>query len=165
MTTTAQIPTQSQAVGFIRMSSAGKCRRQIGYEVLGCPESDPTPTEGRNVLELGDAAEAVLVRRLQEEGWELEFTRWVCPEPGQRDGGEQLEVRLEEPPRVGHPDGRCRHPELTSNLWVLLECKGMNAYQYRRFLQEGFLTSNPQYLGQVAQYGEALHRGGAGVGD
>ena len=106
-------PTKTSYV--VRMSSAGRCRRQIGYELLGFSESDPTPVEGRNVMELGDGAEAILVRRLMEEGWDVDLTRWT--------GGEQLEVRLDHPPRVGHPDGRCRHPELTRNLWVLLECK------------------------------------------
>jgi hypothetical protein len=150
--TQAEVSREVLATAFIRMSSAGKCRRQIGYEVLGYPENDPTPVEGRNVLELGDAAELVLIRRLREEGWLVDLTRW--------DGGQQLEVSLDNPPRVGHPDGRCRHPELTRNLWVLLECKGMNTYQFQRFLQEGFLRSHPPYLDQVAQYGVALKQAG-----
>lgn len=147
-----KVSQELKAAAFIRMSSAGKCRRQMGYEALGYPESDPTPIEGRNVLELGDAAELVLIRRVQEEGWEVDLTRW--------DGGQQMEVSLEDPPRLGHPDGRCRHPELTNNHWVLLECKGMNAYQFQRFLRDGFLKSHPQYVDQVAQYGAALHQFG-----
>ena len=143
---------QTRMASFIRMSSAGKCRRQTGYEALGYPESDPTPLESKNVMELGDGAEAILVQRLREEGWEVDLTRW--------DGGEQLEVRLNDPPRVGHPDGRCRHPELTRNLWVLLECKGMNAFQYRAFLRDGVSKSHPQYLDQVAQYTVALRQAG-----
>jgi hypothetical protein len=137
---------------FIRMSSAGKCRRQIGYDVLGFPESDPTPVPGQNVMELGDAAEAILVRLLKNDGWEVDLTRW--------NGEEQLAVMLDDPPRVGHPDGRCRHPELTGGRWVLLECKGMNAFQFRKFLRDGFLKSHPAYVDQVAQYGVALHRKG-----
>jgi hypothetical protein len=80
------------------MSSAGKCRRQIGYDILGYPESDPTPVQGQNVMDLGEAAEAILVRLIKADGWEVDLTRW--------DGGDQLEVALDDPPRVGHPDGR-----------------------------------------------------------
>jgi len=42
MTQTATIQ-QTLMASFIRMSSAGKCRRQTGYEALGYTESDPTP--------------------------------------------------------------------------------------------------------------------------
>ena len=151
MTQTATIQ-QTRTDLFIRMSSAGRCRRQTGYELLGDAESDPTPVEGKNVMDLGDGAEAILVQRLTEEGWEVDLTRWA--------GGDQMEVRLDDPPRVGHPDGRCRHPALTHNLWVLLECKGMNAFQYRAFLRDGISKSHPQYVDQVGHYATALHRMG-----
>lgn len=129
----------------LRMSAAGACRRQQGYEVLGYDPA-PTPPERAHVMGLGDGVEQLLVATLRAQGYTIANTRW--------DGGVQLEVRLPDPPSLGHPDGKILLPD--TDVWGVLECKGMNSYQYRRWRAEGTAQSHPQYLAQVHQYMAAL---------
>ncbi len=131
---------------YVRMSSLGGCRRQAAYAILEAPESDPTPEEGRNVMEFGRLAERVVVARLREEGFTVEDAL-----------DEQQEVRVEEGgvPFVGHPDGTLyrlgRNGERS-----LLEVKCLNAGAWSRWRVRGVAVAYPQYRAQTHGYMRGL---------
>ncbi len=105
----------------LRISSAGRCPRASAYAAAGEPESNPPGNQARNRMAMGHMAEVLILKELERNGWETEHT--VLSEGG------QLELEMELPGAgatiTGHPDGICRHPDLTNNQWVTLECKSM----------------------------------------
>ena len=138
----------------IRMSSAGYCPRRQAYAALGEPPSSLPTRQDENRMALGDAAEDILVNNMLRDGWEITDTRSV-------PGGEQLELEIDFPlPMTGHPDGICRHPEHTRNLWVTLECKSMFEDRLFRVKHEGIAQVYPEYLAQAMTYSRILYESG-----
>ena len=138
----------------IRMSSAGYCPRRQAYAALGEPPSNLPTRHDENRMALGDAAEDILVNNMLRDGWEVTDTRSV-------PGGEQLELEIDFPlPMTGHPDGICRHPEHTRNLWVTLECKSMFEDRLFRVKHEGITQVYPEYLAQTMTYSRILYESG-----
>lgn len=130
----------------IRMSSSGYCPRRQGYMSLGYAESDPADRQGRNRMALGDAAEAILVSNMRQDGWEIRH----CLE-------EQLEIGRVDPPMTGHPDGICRHAEHTGNRWITLECKSMSENRRADVEAAGLAAIYPEYVVQACCYARILH--------
>lgn len=134
----------------VRMSSAGYCPRRQAYAATGVTPTNEPDRQARNRMALGDAAEDILVRNLIDDGWEVAHTRAV--------DGEQLELEINQPlPMTGHPDGLCRHPEHTRNLWVTLECKSMSEDRVQRVRDEGIAQVYPEYLAQAICYSRVLY--------
>ena len=164
MTTTESAPWQ-QLVSMeldqqdgprLRISGAGRCSRALVYAAQGLPESDPPDPHGRNRMALGHMAEVLIIRDLESRGWETAHT--VLSEGG------QLELTVNLPQTgfsiTGHPDGICRHPEFTKNLWVTLECKSLSASLALRVEEKGVFEVYPHYQTQICLYAHELHRMG-----
>lgn len=135
----------------IRMSSAGYCPRRQAYAALGQEPSEHSSRQDDNRKALGDAAENILIHNMLEDGWEITDTRAVA-------SGEQLELEIDYPlPMTGHPDGICRHPEHTRNLWVTLECKSMSESRLHQVQSDGIAAVYPEYLAQVIAYSRVLY--------
>ena len=155
----------------MRMSGAGACPRRNNYRSLGFAESNPANLQGRNRMNLGNAAELLIINAMQDEGWEVQHTAaldgWMVMQDSDEEGwklahiatggSKQLEVTLDYPPMTGHPDGICRHPTETKNLWVTLECKSMNPGRLQLVEYQGLEPVYPQYLSQAACYSQALY--------
>ena len=97
----------------LRISSAGRCPRALGYAAQGIPESNPPGPQARSRMALGHMAEVLIIRELEQNGWETRHTVL--------SGDGQLELELEVPDTggetiKGHPDGICRHEKFTNNL-------------------------------------------------
>jgi hypothetical protein len=140
----------------LRMSSAGKCPRAQAYALMGVEESDPPDRHAQNRMNLGHAAEVLIVMDLHRNGWETDNT--VLSDSG------QLELEVQVPGTDvtlrGHPDGICRHPEFTQNLWVTLECKSMSERKGLEVEEQGIAKVYPAYMTQIGLYGRRLHEMG-----
>ena len=103
-------------------------------------------------MALGHMAEVLIVRELERNGWETRHT--VLSEEG------QLALELEIPGAgemiKGHPDGICRHPQFTRNMWVTLECKSMSPERAEEVQREGITKVYPGHLTQISLYGRRL---------
>ena len=136
----------------LRVSSAGACPRRQAYAFMGQPETNHANTQGKNRMAMGHMAELLMIREMQETGWETSNTV-LSP-----DG--QLELEIEIPgtgvTMKGHPDGRCRHEEFTRNNWVPLECKSMGPEMARQVAEQGIRAVYPKYFHQIALYARRL---------
>ena len=143
-----------EARSRLRMSSAGKCVRALTYAAMRQEETDRPDRTAHNRMSLGHMAEILIVQSLERNGWQTDHT--VLSDNGQLE----LSVELPSAGRTvsGHPDGICRHPRFTNNLWVTLECKSMSEAMAAQVEQEGILNVYPAYLSQIALYGKELHR-------
>ena len=146
---------QQQKPG-IRMSGAAKCPRQLAYIQQGLEPTDPPDTYSLNRMALGHMAEILILQDLHRQGWETQHT--VLSPQG------QLEVSRPIPNTdlvlFGHPDGTCRHQHFTRNMWVTLECKSMSVSRAEETLNPGVAATYPDYIIQIALYGEQLHAQG-----
>ncbi len=137
----------------LRISSAGKCVRAQTYAAMQTPESNPPGRHARNRMALGHMAEVLIVKGLENNGWETGNT--VLSESGQLDL--ELDIPGAGTTIKGHPDGVCRHPAFTNNLWVTLECKSMSVDRGRDVERNGVAAVYPAYLTQISLYGRKLH--------
>ena len=101
-------------------------------------------------MAMGHMAEVLIVRDMHRNGWETGQT--VLSQGG------QLEVELPGARRKarGHPDGTCRHPEFTNNLWVPMECKSMSVHKGLEVQDNGVAEATPHYISQISIYGLRL---------
>ena len=137
----------------IRVSSSGLCQRALVYIAQGQPVTDPPNQAARNRMALGHMAEILIILNLQDQGWETSHTV--------TDQG-QLTVEMPIPGTdsaiTGHPDGLCRHPELTRNQWVTLECKSMASHLAEKVAAQGVAAVYPKYISQISLYAHRLHQ-------
>ena len=134
----------------IRMSGAGHCPRRQAYQSLGYPPSNPPDAAGRNRMALGDACETLIIHGLLDDGWTVQHTQ-ATP------GSAQLEIVRRHPPMTGHPDGVCRHPDITGGSRLTLEAKSMSPELLDRVIFEGIENVYPEYLDQAAIYSHHLY--------
>ena len=137
----------------LRISSAGRCPRALGYAAQGIAESNPPGPQARSRMALGHMAEVLIIKEMELNGWETRHTVL--------SGDGQMELELEVPDTdgqtiKGHPDGVCRHQQFTNNLWVPLECKSMSPDKALEVLKERIVNVYPGYLVQISLYGRAL---------
>ena len=137
----------------IRASASGQCIRRLTYAAQGAPESNPPDEAALNIMALGNMAEILIIQALHSRGWETGHT--VLNPAG------QLELTIPIPGTdrtiTGHPDGICRHPEFTRNLWVTLECKSMSYTRGQQVEELGIAETYPHYITQIALYAQRLH--------
>ena len=137
----------------LSMSSAGKCPRAQAYAFQELEESNPPDRHSQNRMNLGHVAEILIVMDLHKNGWETDHT--VLSKKG------QLELEVQVPGTDvtlrGHPDGICRHPEVTQNLWVTLECKSMSPRRALEVEEHGIAETYPAHMAQIGLYGRKLH--------
>ena len=137
----------------LRFSNAGRCERALAYVAQEIEETDPPDQKSRNRMALGHMAEILIVMEMNRQGWETKHT--VI------DGG-QLEVEIEVPGTGktlrGHPDGICRHPEFTENLWYTMEAKSMSEQWAEQVTADGIAKVYPHYMQQIGLYGRRLHQ-------
>ena len=136
----------------LRISSAGKCHRASVYAAAGEPESNPPGNQASNRMAMGHMAEVLILKELERNGWETDHT--VLSQGG------QLELEMELPGTstkiTGHPDGICRHPTLTNNQWVTLECKSMGPDRALEVELDGVAAVYPAYIAQIGLYGRRM---------
>ena len=140
----------------LRMSSAGKCPRAQAYALQGLEESNPPDRHAQNRMNMGHMAEVLIILELERGGWETNHT--VLSQSGQLDLEATVpgtSVTLQ-----GHPDGICRHPEFTQDLWVTLECKSMSERKAMEVEDAGVAEIYPAYLAQIGLYGRRLYEMG-----
>ena len=141
----------------IRMSSAGKCPRRLGYAHTGIQESDPPDQQALNRMALGHAAEVLIIRNLNQAGWETDHT--VLTPTGQLELNMELQTHNGNTVLyTGHPDGICRHPAFTNNMWVPLECKSMSESRALLTQEHGIAVTYPDYIIQIGLYGRILYQ-------
>ena len=146
------------SIPSVRMSGAYRCPRALGMADLGFPESNPPDDHARNRMALGHMAEILIVRNLHSAGWETRNT--VLSQYGQMT----LDLEIASPEGkvlrtlFGHPDGICRHPNFTKNLWIPLECKSMSAERGWETQERGVAATYPGYITQIALYGRRMHQ-------
>ncbi len=124
----------------LRFSGASRCVREQTYNAMGMERSDPPVGQELNRILLGHPAEILIVMTLEKAGWETRHT--VLSEDGQLE----VSTTLPESGKVvsGHPDGICRHPDFTRNMWVTLECKSMSVERADEVLRDGVAAVYPR---------------------
>lgn len=132
---------EESSKGKIRLSSCGRCPRQIAYAYHGIEKKGKEiDSRAKMVFWLGDLVEYTVVNLAQASGVRLEST-----------GVNQLTVHIEiNGVRLeGHPDGLI---VLESGERVLLEIKSMSSYGYEKF-KRGEIDDG--YIAQVNSYMES----------
>ena len=110
-------------------------------------------------MAMGHMAEVLIIRNLQQAGWETDHT--VLTPTGQLELNMQLQTNLGNTIHfTGHPDGICRHPHFTSNMWVTLECKSMSQDMGVLAEEHGIAVTYPKYIVQIGLYGRILYQEG-----
>lgn len=136
-----QFQSEDKKKDGLRLSSSGKCVRQLAYGLHGFEASGKElDSRARLVFWAGDLTEMTLVALAKVAGCQITAT-----------GFGQLKVKLTIAGKEieGHPDGLL----LEGNELLLLEVKSMSSYAYERF-EKGFI--DPSYLAQINCYMEAL---------
>ena len=148
----ADIENREDGQPHLRLSQSGHCIRKLHYIAAGEPPSDPSDPTRNNRFILGHALEVLALLALRDHGWE---TRLTCLD---EDGQLTIETKIEgrETPVPGHPDGICRHPILTNNQWVILECKSMSEHRASQVEEIGLGKVEPSYIMQAAMYAGVL---------
>ena len=140
----------------LRASGLHHCIRALAYIHKGTPVSDPPQQDDYNKMALGNMAEILIIKNMEDAGWETKHT--ICSPEG------QLEVKIPLPDGEryvpGHPDGLCRHPVYTRNAWLDLECKSMGVRRGAEVRAHGVKVHYPGYIVQIALYAQELHRMG-----
>jgi len=129
---------ESDTKGMLRMSSCGKCPRQLAYKFLGIPtEGKEIDGRAKLIFFAGDLCELVITNLAKLAGVILTAT-----------GLNQihLEGKVGEVNVTGHPDGMVLH----EGKWYLFECKSMSDYAFDRFQKDSYL--DPSYIAQVNIY-------------
>ena len=143
-----QLIPQQQSDNWLRVSSLGKCARQLRYR------KDATPVDGKErdgrsgiVFAYGDLVEGLVTALVEEslpEGWT--FT------PG--NDCEARVLRVPDPSKPGHEVDIPGHIDgllVQGNVSYLLEIKSMTTFAFQRFEREGLGPADP-YWWQVQGY-------------
>lgn len=139
----------------LRVSNASKCILRQAYARTGHQETDLPDQKSENIMAMGHMAEVLIIKNMHEAGWETDHT--VLSDSGQLD----LSIDLGDGIFIsGHPDGICRHPEFTNNLWVTLECKSMGVDKAFDVDRYGIPKVYPGYITQIGLYARELHNQG-----
>jgi hypothetical protein len=117
----------------IRMSDAGKCARQIGYKLLGYRAESFSP-QLLAIFAAGHVFEQLAVAGMRMAGLPV-FAA-------------QHESRSDDPPQLGHHDGRT----VIDGVASLLEVKSANADRFAAMVSKGVGVSDPDYLVQMQTY-------------
>lgn len=126
--------------GTIRLSSCGRCPRQIAYAYHGIEKKGKEQdSRSKMVFWLGDLVELTVINLAKAAGVNLEFT-----------GLNQITVKfsVNGTEIEGHPDGICIDEEK-----YLLEVKSMTSYGFEKF-EAGEIDDG--YVAQVNAYMESL---------
>ena len=133
----------------MQISCAGQCPRRVAYRTLRYPESDPPDQRSRNIMEISNSLEPIMIRNLENNGWEIRHS--ILHQD------EQLNIQLNDPPVRGSPNGICRHPQHTKDLWVTLKCKSMSSQKLQEVRRSGIAEIYPECQAQAACYAQALY--------
>lgn len=124
--------------GTLRLSSIGKCERAQAYKLLNY-EEDGKEIDSRAKCTFwnGDQIETLLMMLARSAGLEVKSY-----------GLNQKTVDIEG--IEGHPDGILEH----NGKDVLVECKSMSSFSFKRFQEENYI--DPTYQYQIQAYLYAL---------
>lgn len=127
----------------VRISSAGHCRRQVGYQTFGYRPTNKQPVKWQNLALMGGLAEQIMVKRLREDGWEV---------ANALDDQETVSVVTDDAAVrfVGHPDGNVR--DASSPDWWNLEMKCLSGYRADSIEKDGIEEAVPEYADQMTMY-------------
>ncbi len=98
------------------------------------------------IFEIGRVMEPVIVKWMQEDGWEV-----------QHNADDEHGMIMVVGPGIvtGHYDIIARHPKITKNEWTLLDIKTMNTRRFNTWNKNGVQASDPAYYAQLLFYGYA----------
>lgn len=129
---------ESDTKGKLRMSSCGKCARQLAYAFHGIEKKGKEQdARSKLVFFTGDLIELVITNLAKLAGVVMTAT-----------GLNQLTLtgKVGETAVTGHPDGMVLH----EGKWYLFECKSMSSYSFERFQKDSYL--DPSYISQTNIY-------------
>lgn len=133
--------------GKLRMSSCGKCARQLAYSYHGIKtEGKEIDARAKLVFFAGDLCELVITNLAKLAGVVLTATGLNQINLEGTIAGWEKEGVTKSVTVTGHPDGMV----LDSGEWVLFECKSMSDYAFDRFQKDGYLDDS--YIAQVNIY-------------
>ena len=145
---------EPEADPHLRASGLHHCIRALAYIRDGTNPSNIPEVDDYNKMALGNMAEILIIKNLEDAGWETRHT--ICSPEG------QLELKIAMPDGEnyipGHPDGLCQHPVYTRGAWIDLECKSMGVRQGAEVRAHGIAALYPGYVTQIALYAQELHR-------
>ena len=135
----------STGTKVLRLSSSGKCTRELAYAYHGFPQSNPMQAKTKFLLDDGDMHHADIRQRIHAAGIELTH--------------EEFPVSLSILPNLkipGHIDGLINPDSARPKLF---EFKSSNHFAFQRFMKNGIAKSK-EYLLQINSYLAALHESG-----
>jgi hypothetical protein len=128
--------------GKLRMSSCGKCPRQLAYSFHGIKtEGKEIDARAKLIFFAGDLCELVITNLAKLAGVVITAT-------GLNQINLEAEMMIESGMQkvTGHPDGMVLH----EGKWYLFECKSMSDFAFDRFQKDG--TLDDSYIAQVNIY-------------
>ena len=132
---------ESSSVGKLRLSSAGRCARQLAYAYHGFEKKGKeSDARSKLIFWTGDLVEMTIVALAKISGCHIVST-----------GFNQIRVSLEVGNSIveGHPDGLM----IKNGVLYLVEVKSMSSYSFEKF-EKGIIDDS--YLAQVNTYMDAL---------
>lgn len=132
---------KSNNVGKLRLSSAGRCARQLAYAYHGFEEKGKTmDARSKLIFWTGDLVEMTIVALAKISGCHIVSTGFNQIRVSLAVGDSWIE---------GHPDGLM----IKNGVLYLVEVKSMSSYSFEKF-EKGIIDDS--YLAQVNTYMEAL---------
>lgn len=128
----------SDTKGKLRMSSCGKCPRQLAYAFHGYEKKGKElDARAKLIFFAGDLCELVITNLAKLAGVVMTAT-----------GLNQLTLtgKVGKTDVTGHPDGMVLH----DGKWYLFECKSMADYAFEKFQKDGYLDDS--YVAQCNIY-------------
>ena len=124
----------------LQMSRLGRCRRQVGYQALRIPQSDPPTPEDQANLQRGNVQEPRVIEDLARRGFQVRDT-----------GKDQRRVELVSSGGIimrGRPDGLI----LEEDSWKILEVKSVGPKPFKQWRALGVAAFRPHYVATANGY-------------
>lgn len=134
---------QSDPTTHVRLSSIGRCVRDLWGQLHGIPDEGPPGGQTLMTFDVGHAVEAAVIEWLHAAGYIVDHE--VC--------GEQWEVVMEDGIGVGHLDGIIQWGSPRDRDFRLLEVKSAKAKRFDELVAAGsYRAWNAGYYDQVQAY-------------
>jgi hypothetical protein len=135
---------QVDATGYVRLSSIGKCQRELWAIKTGVPDEKPPMGRALMTFDIGTYLEGAVIDWLDSAGY-------IVDTRDKNDG--QLEVSMNDFVGVGHLDGIIQWGRPSDDDWRLLEVKTAKASKFAELIEAGsYRAWNAGYFDQVTAY-------------
>lgn len=135
---------QADSTSTVRLSSIGKCQRELWAIRTGVPDEKPPNGRALMTFDVGSYLEGAVIDWLTSAGYDV-ITR--------REDGEQFEVEMPDRIGLGHLDGVIRWGRRSDGDWRLLEIKTAKAKKFAELVEAGsYCEWNAGYFDQIQAY-------------